>query len=137
MLKVIKIYNSTCTAPWYPSPFGPWNMDQQYGPRAQPPSRPESQTKPIKVTGPSWELFKGPKERATDASSHLALPCGPCSTCRPRARLQSFGHTTICMLGNALGDIAAEHICWSGNHFQSHSHLKTLLQLMTLDPSLH
>ena len=85
-------------------------MGQQYGPRAQSLSRPESQTKPIKATSLSSELFKRPMERATDASSHFALPCGPCSACRPRAKLQSFGHTTVCMPDSVLGNIAVEHI---------------------------
>ena len=115
---------ASCTAPWYLSPFGPWNMDQQYGPRAQPSSYPKSQSKPIKATSRSSKLFKRPKERAVDASSHLALPRGLFSACRHRAKLQSFDHTIVCMPGNALGDIAAEHIYWSRNHFQSHSHLK-------------
>ena len=110
--------------PMIPKPIWALEHGSIVWPKAQPLSRPESQSKPIKTTSPSSELFKRPKERAADASSHLALLRGPCLACCHRAKLQSFGHTTVCMPGSALGDIAAEHICWSENHFQNHSHLK-------------
>ena len=86
-------------------------MGQQYGPRPRPPSRLGFQSKPIKAMSPYLELFNKPKERAADTSSHLALPRGPCSACRHRAKLQLFSFTTACMPSSALEDIAVEHIC--------------------------
>ena len=34
----------------------------------------------------------------------------------------TFKHTIPCIPDNALGNITAEHIYWSGNQFQGHSH---------------
>ena len=63
------------------------------------------QPKPTRTTGPSfatWSLlgkpFSSNKERMT------------------------FKHTIPCIPNSALGSIAAEHIYWSGNQFQGHSH---------------
>ena len=116
--------------PSHPSPFGPWAMDQQYGPGAQPLFCSGSQPEPTKATSPSWVLFKCMRS-GQPILAHILL--GKLSP----NNMQMFGYTALCVPGSALGNFAVEHICYSGNRFQSNLHLNIHLQLTTLDLSLH
>ena len=81
------------------------NSDSATWPIAPVSFYPKPQSKPTRTIGPSFatwsllgKLFLSNKERMT------------------------FKHTIPCIPGSALGSIAVEHIYWSGNQFQGHSH---------------
>ena len=59
-------------------------------------------------------------------STHLVSPSGPCSANHSRAIKKTFKYTILCIPGSALGNIAVEHIYWSGNQFHGHSYCTPL-----------
>ena len=71
---------------------------------------------------PKLRIAQKPKEWTINISTPLVSPPSPCSANHSRAIRKTFGHIIPFILGNALGSIAAEHIYWSGNPFQGHSH---------------
>ena len=72
--------------------------------------------------GPKFRIAQKPKEWTINISAHLVSPLGPCSANQSRAIRKTFGYTIPCIPDSALGSIAVEHIYWSGNQFQGHSH---------------
>ena len=71
---------------------------------------------------PKLRIAQKPREWTVNIGTRLVSPPSPCSANHSWAIRKTFGHTIPCIPGGALGSIAVEHIYWSGNHFQSHSH---------------
>ena len=71
---------------------------------------------------PKLRIAQKPREWIVNISTRLVSPPSPCSANHSRAIRKTFGHVIPCILSSALGSIAAEHIYWSGNQFQGHSH---------------
>ena len=115
--------------------IGPWTMNQWCGPKIQSSHRQGPRPKPTNSYQRGLSVVRTLRKRIAYAlltgcsGNHFRALC-TCSVTLP-------GHIAIYVPDRTIGNSAAEHINWSGNHFQNHSYLKTHLSPLTLDPSLH
>ena len=80
------------------------------------------QPKPTKATIPGLILPKSLRSRQSQLAHTLFCRLGLARRTTSRARRNALEDFISCMLDSASGSIVVEHIYWSGNHFQSHSH---------------
>ena len=94
------------------------------------------------ISKPRPHTNSKPIEQMIFINSYHAMPPGSHSvTCLPNKKVIAWLYC-LSVARQCLGNITAEHIYWSGNHFQSHSHHTPLppnthLRLTTLDLILH
>ena len=83
---------------------------------------PKTPAQTHKSHGPKLRIAPKPEEWTIYISTHLVSPPSHCSVNHFQAIRKAFRYTIPCIPGSALGNIAAEYIYWSGNHFRGHYH---------------